>query len=187
MKGENKMKICHFCGNVNFKNVFVEYTYKHNNKYLFVGAYRGIAHYFNGKIDLNIWNRTLRVEEIRGLYQGSIKKDINDNLIKNRELNSKINLFNKDNKYIKYSSDLLFVPNFTISVWVYKMGEDNDGEYQTIFNKGNEGDEDYIWMYIKENNIFVKLVNNGKYLNINASILNLKEIFIQNQKNKWEK
>jgi len=36
MNGENKMKICHFCGNVNFKKVYVEYTYKHNNKYLLV-------------------------------------------------------------------------------------------------------------------------------------------------------
>lgn len=30
------MKVCHFCGNTNFKKINVEYTYKHNNKYLFI-------------------------------------------------------------------------------------------------------------------------------------------------------
>lgn len=30
------MKVCHFCGNKNFKSTKVQYTYKHNDKYLMV-------------------------------------------------------------------------------------------------------------------------------------------------------
>lgn len=36
MKGVNAMKVCHFCGNKNFKNAKVQYTYKHNDKHLIV-------------------------------------------------------------------------------------------------------------------------------------------------------
>ena len=30
------MKVCHFCGNKNFKNTKVQYTYKHNENFLIV-------------------------------------------------------------------------------------------------------------------------------------------------------
>jgi YgiT-type zinc finger domain-containing protein len=30
------MKICHFCGNKNFKDNFVQYTYKHGDQFLIV-------------------------------------------------------------------------------------------------------------------------------------------------------
>ncbi|CAN2048873.1 YgiT-type zinc finger protein [Candidatus Magnetomoraceae bacterium gMMP-1] len=32
------MKICHFCGNKNFKNNNVEYIYKHDGKFLLVNG-----------------------------------------------------------------------------------------------------------------------------------------------------
>ncbi len=30
------MKVCHFCGNKNFKNAKTQYTYKHNENFLIV-------------------------------------------------------------------------------------------------------------------------------------------------------
>lgn len=30
------MKVCHFCGNINFKKIKVTYSYKHQGKYLFI-------------------------------------------------------------------------------------------------------------------------------------------------------
>ena len=30
------MKICHFCGNNNFRETTIQYTYKHNNQYFIV-------------------------------------------------------------------------------------------------------------------------------------------------------
>ncbi len=145
-------------------------TMKANKEPLFIGAYRGIAHEFNGKIKLNIWNRALSSKEISSIYQGGVKKIIND-----MEFDSKTTLFNKENRYHKYSSQLSFKPNFTISTWIYQI--DTKSEYQTIFNKGNEGKENYVWLYIKEDNIFAKLANKGKYLDIDTSILNLQNIF----------
>ncbi len=32
------MNICHFCGNMNFKQSKVQYTYKRNNRYIIVDA-----------------------------------------------------------------------------------------------------------------------------------------------------
>ncbi|MBI5185011.1 MAG: YgiT-type zinc finger protein [Nitrospinae bacterium] len=50
------MKICHFCGNKNFKNIEVQYTYKQNDQFLIVDdvpceqcEYCG-EQYFKGKV-----------------------------------------------------------------------------------------------------------------------------------------
>ncbi len=50
------MKVCHFCGNKNFKSTKAQYTYKHNDKYLMVEdvpceqcAYCG-EQYFEGSV-----------------------------------------------------------------------------------------------------------------------------------------
>ena len=33
---EDNMKICHFCGNKNFRDATIQYTYKHEGKFLIV-------------------------------------------------------------------------------------------------------------------------------------------------------
>jgi parallel beta-helix repeat protein len=146
-----------------------------NDESLFIGGYRGIAHWFNGKISLTIWNRVLNFKEIEILYGNSIKKDIHGGLVDKIELNLTTTIFNKGKRYSIYPSNLSFNPNFTISTWIYTVNQKSN--YQTIFNKGNEGSKNYIWIYIKKDNVFVDLVNRGKHLDVDTSILNLQDIF----------
>ncbi len=149
-----------------------------NSDDLFVGGYRGIAHWFNGKIKLTIWNSILDSKKIKTLYQNSIKKGIDDNLIGKKQFDLKTTLIDKSNRFIKYKSNLLFKSDFTISAWIYPMTDSTSSrEYQTILNKGRDGDKNYIWVYIREDTIFAKIVNRGKYLNIDSTIIDLKNIF----------
>ncbi len=165
-------------GEKRIRKRYLGFTKIYNNKRdLFIGSYRGLAHWFKGKINLTIWNRILNLKEIEIINRNYIKKDINDSLREQMELNLKTTIFDNKKRYIKYPSNLSFNPNFTISAWIYKI--DNKNKYQTILNKGYQTDKDYLWIYIKKGNIFIELANRGKHIEIDTSILNLKEIFKQ--------
>ncbi len=73
------MKICHFCGNINFKKTTVEYTYKLNEKYLLIDnvpceqcEYCG-EQYFEAKILMQI------EKEFNNIYSNG--KKINKKII----------------------------------------------------------------------------------------------------------
>jgi len=156
-------------GNIDLKEV------SNSKKELFIGSYRGMAHYFRGKIALSILNKDLNHTEIKKLYNKSYKKRNNYDDKYREIIDLKIVKFNNEYRYIKYPASTIFSPNFTISTWIYSESDDN--KYHTILNKGSEGNSHAIWLYIKDNTIFIKLKDSKESLNIDTPILDFGEIF----------
>jgi len=149
-----------------------------SNRQLFIGSYRGIAHWFRGKIELTIFNRELNSTEIQQIYKSHRKrngydKDIN----KTFSITNLKNPLNKENRYATCKNGLSIAKDFTISAWIYSMNKIGDMKYRTILNKGKEGAKNYIWLYIREDNLFVNLKMGNRVLKMDNPILDLKKMF----------
>jgi len=165
------------------KNVDLE-DVSSNGKELFIGSYRGVAHYFIGKIALKIFNRDLNSTEIQELYTKSYKKrNSYDNEIEIIDL--KTTEFNRRYRDIKYPKDTHLSSNFTISAWIYSMRDDK--RYHTILNKGSEGNNHHIWLYTKGDNIFIRLKDGDELIKMDTPILDFGEIFKIKSKKKGDR
>lgn len=144
-----------------------------SNRQLFIGSYRGIAHWFRGEMALTIFNRELNRTEIQKIYKSHRKRNSYDRDIE--IINLKTTLFSKENRYIEYK--LSISKDFTISTWLYSMSRAVDMGYHTILNIGREESQNYIWLYIREDTLFINLKSGKETLKINSPILDLKNIF----------
>ena len=64
----------------------------------------------------------------------------------------------------RFSNTLSPKKALTISTWVYIDKENpSDNTYQTIFNKGAQGGNAFIWLYLKNGNAFYLEMGNGDF------------------------
>jgi len=156
------------------KNIDLDGVFK-NKKALFIGGYKGIGYWFDGKVAITLLNRELNSTQIKQLYNTKTKKRNSYEEI-TEVVDLKPTLFNRGYRYIKYPSHLDIETDFTISSWIYNMSNRQE-EYQTLLNKGVRGNRKYIWIYTKADELFIKFKNRGVAKTIDIPILDFSEIF----------
>ncbi len=190
-----------------------------NNYKISVGAYLKKYYGLTGKLDdMAVWDRALSDGEIRELWNNGNGKDINGtsltDMLKgywkmennwNNEVATQSNIkstasFSQASKLGSYSglfkrtTYVLLPKNFyptsalTISTWVNV--KNNPSERATIFNKGSQGKNNHIWLYVANGYVYFELGNGTIRENISAPIaLDPKtdlDLHLKSQYGRWD-
>jgi hypothetical protein len=91
-----------------------------------------------------------------------------------------------DETTVQYPDILDTTNGLTISTWIYPT-ESSDA-YQTILNKGSQGHNDHIWLYIKNESVFFELGNGTYRQNLEANIMNPWEMdyHVKSTNGRWD-
>jgi len=171
-----------------------------NTKYTYLGIFRDVAHWLIGREDeVGIWNRAITADEVSALYNNGIPENYSGSLnndlqayfkMENNWNDSSGNGFNAIDSTANFTTDaisgnyaglfdgsngvlypdvLSTTNGLTISAWTYRT--DTTGEYQTILNKGSQGQNDHIWLYFRRESVYLELGNgNGDRHSLEANI-----------------
>ena len=191
-----------------------------NTRSLFLGGYRAVDYWLEGKMDeLAIWNRALTTTEAKVLYNGGLPDDILGSSIKagmqahfKMEDNWKdssgnnynaqdssasfstdalngnyAGLFDGIDDYVQYPETLSTSNGLSISVWI-NMGSSTEIE-QTILNKGIQGNNNHIWLLIKNDCVIFELGNGSYRESIKAHIINPWDMdyHVKSKTGRWDK
>ena len=172
-----------------------------NTKNLFLGSYRGIAYWLEGREDeLAIWNRALTPAEIAQLYNNGIPPDVasiapaglqaylkmennwNDSSGNGYDAESSTAGFTTDAMSGDYAglftgSDSVMYPNTLstasgLTISVWVYRTSITDSIQTILNKGSQDSDNHIWLYFQDESIWLELGNGSFRKGIEANILN---------------
>ncbi len=172
-----------------------------NTHDLFLGGYRGIDYWFEGKQDeLAVWNRALSVNEINQLYNDgtpvNIQGDMTQGLqayykMENNWDDSSGNNANAVYSAASFSTDALSgthaglfdgiddyvqYPNTLsttngITISVWTYRTGGDEIDQSILNKGAQGNNDHIWLYFREECVEFDIGNGSDRVAVEADVI----------------
>jgi len=172
-----------------------------NDDNMLLGGYRAIAYWLTGRQDdIAIWNRALSGGEVTTLYnngtpetlEGSLMSGLqayyrmennwNDSSGNNHDVEeytagfttealngNYAGLFTGDDGAL-YSTSLATDNGITISTWVYRTNLES--LHQTILNKGNQSNNNHIWMYFTKESIRFELGNGVDRYTLEANVIN---------------
>ncbi len=169
--------------------------------------------------ELAIWNRALTTSEVNFLYNDGLPEDImgssiktgmqayfkmennwNDSSGNNYDaIDSTANfttdafngnyagLFDGNDDYVLYPDTISTTDGLSISAWV-NIGLRADIE-QSILNKGKQGSNNHIWLYIRNDCLIFELGNGSERESIKAHILNPWDIdyHVKSKTGRWNK
>ncbi len=160
-----------------------------NSNDLFIGSYRGIAHWFEGRQDeLAVWDRALSVNEVNQLYNNGTPIDIPGDLALGLQTYYKMEnnwddssgngsdtgygtaVFKTDAIAGKYAGFFNGIDGFVqhhntlsttngITISVWTFRTGLTQEYQTILNKGSQDNNNHIWLYFHGESVEFELGN----------------------------
>ena len=188
-----------------------------NSRNLFLGSYADVAYWYEGREDeLAIWNRALTPEEVALLYNEGVPPDIVSTVpfglqayfkMENNWHDSSGHDYNEESstagftteavagdyaglftghESVRYPPTLSTASGLTISVWVYRT-HITDG-IQTILNKGSQDNNDHIWLYFKDESVWLELGNGDIRRGVEANVLNPWEMdyHLRSQAGRWD-
>jgi hypothetical protein len=173
-----------------------------NSHDLFLGSYRGIAYWYEGKQDeFAVWNRALTQNEINQLYNNgspeNIVGDITNGLqaylkMENNWDDSSGNNFNAIYSTATFTSDAICgnysgefenetyaeYPDYLsttngLSISVWTNRSNIENDMeQTILTKGAQENNDHIWLYFRNESVVFELGNGTDRYDLEANVVN---------------
>lgn len=169
------------------------------NKSLYLGSYRGSAYGLHGSLDdVAVWHRALNNAEISSLWNNGNGISITGSLTSGIDAywkmdgswtDSSVNGYNATYSSAEFTEDAhsgthagtfngsnftmypssVFSPSTAVTIAAWVKRDDLNG-YGTILNKGSQGSNRHIWLYVKDDKVYFEFGNGSERKSVNSGV-----------------